>query len=157
MVASAEGKVKGRRRKNEKCIKGGVALCCIEGSSMPYLLCKTHQKEGRNKQNNFLLSMCWDSALQINALLVEISVLVSPFFCEMLQRKQIKDCQLSGKIYWWHHNDFIMVSRWANRLIICSGKNTHYEHARRCRVNPFFSTPCFESCYCSLSHSSVLY
>lgn len=78
---------------------------------MPYLLCKTHQKEGRNKQNNFLLSMCWDSALQINALLVEISVLVSPFFCEMLQRKQIKDCQLSGKIYWWHHNDFIMFSR----------------------------------------------
>lgn len=39
-------KVKGRCRENEKHVKGGVAFCCIKRSSMPFLLCKTHQKEG---------------------------------------------------------------------------------------------------------------
>lgn len=57
LVASAEGKVGGRCRENEKHIEGGVALCCIEGSSMPCLLCKTHQKEG-GINKSILFSAC---------------------------------------------------------------------------------------------------
>jgi len=85
LVASSEGKLKGRRRENEKSVEGGETLCCIEESSVTCLLCKPIRWRGGNKQKNFFFfSMCWDPALQTNSLLVEVSVLVSPFLCEML-------------------------------------------------------------------------
>jgi len=37
LIASAQEKVKGMCREHEKHVKDGVALCCLEGCSMPCL------------------------------------------------------------------------------------------------------------------------